>query len=217
MEGKDAGLVPVKKLSAAKSRLGGSFSDDEREQIARALLHDALELCASTDFVNWSVMSSDAEVLDAARARGLGVLGEEAAGLNAAVAAGVARIAAAGARSVTIVPADIPLAQGSDIVDILDTGATSDIVVVPSQRDGGTNALHMRPPGAIEPRFGAGSLAAHVRLAENLGFRCSLLSLPRLQLDIDTVEDIDAFLAGSRPAATRTADVLLSLRGRAGR
>ena len=216
MEGKDAGLLPVKKLSAAKSRLGAAFSDGEREEIARALLYDALELCASADFLQWSVMSADNEVLAAARERGLGVMGEGAGGLNPAITAAVARLAAMGASSLTIVPADIPLAQRSDIVDILDTGATSDVVVVPSHRDGGTNALHMRPPGIIEPRFGAGSLAAHVRLAESHGIRCSLLPLPRVQLDIDTVEDVDSFLDEPRPVASKTADVLKRLRGRAG-
>jgi 2-phospho-L-lactate guanylyltransferase len=196
--------------------LSGDFGDHEREQIARALLHDALELCASSDFVQWSVLSSDEEVLDAATQRGLGVLTDQAEGLNAAVAAAVSQIAAARAKSVTIVPADIPLAWRSDIVDILDTGATSDVVVVPSRRDGGTNALYMRPPGVIEPRFGPGSLAAHVRLAEQLGLRCSMLPLPRVQLDIDTIEDVDAYLGARRPAATRTAAVLTMLRRRAG-
>jgi 2-phospho-L-lactate/phosphoenolpyruvate guanylyltransferase len=216
MQGKDAGLLPVKKLSAAKSRLSGDFGDHEREQIARALLHDALELCVSSDFVQWSVLSSDEEVLEAAAQRGLGVLTDEAEGLNAAVAAAVSHMAAAGASSVTIVPADIPLAWRTDIVDILDTGATSDVVVVPSRRDGGTNALYMRPPGVIEPRFGAGSLAEHVRLAERLGLRCSMLPLPRVQLDIDTIEDVDAFLGARHPVPTRTAAVLTVLRGRAG-
>jgi 2-phospho-L-lactate/phosphoenolpyruvate guanylyltransferase len=216
MQGKDAGLLPVKRLSAAKSRLSGDFGNHEREQIARALLHDALELCASSDFVQWSVLSSDEEVLNAATDRGLGVLTDEAEGLNAAVAAAVSYIAAAGASSVTIVPADIPLAWRSDIVDILDTGATSDVVVVPSRRDGGTNALYMKPPGIIQPRFGAGSLAAHVRLAERLGLRCSMLPLPRVQLDIDTIEDVDAFLGARRLAPSRTAAVLTMLRGRAG-
>lgn len=215
MQGRDAGLLPVKRLSAAKSRLSRDFGDYEREQIARALLYDALELCASSDFVRWSVLSADDEVLAAATDRGLGVLTEDADGLNAAVAAAVSQIAATGAASVTIVPADIPLAWHGDILDILDTGATSDVVMVPSRRGGGTNALYMRPPGAMEPRFGPGSLAAHVRLAERLGLRCSMLALPRVQLDIDTLEDVDAFLDASRPAATRTAEVLTRLRGRA--
>lgn len=213
--GHDAGLLPVKPLRAAKSRLAPHFDASERTQIARALVHDALELCASSDFLQWSVLSADDEVLAAATDRGLGTFVDEQQGLNAALAAAVAHIRATGAGSVTIVPADVPLAWRGDLADILDTGATSDVVVVPSRRDGGTNALYMSPPGAIEPQFGAGSLVAHVRLAERLGLRCSLLTLARVELDIDTIQDIDAFLDARRPASTRTADVLTALRGRA--
>ncbi|MGH2786579.1 MAG: 2-phospho-L-lactate guanylyltransferase [Actinomycetota bacterium] len=215
MQPYDAGLLPVKELSRAKSRLGRHFADEDREEIARALLHDALELCASSDFLRWSVLSADDEVLLAAADRGLGVIPEKTAGLNAGIAGAVAQIVAEGPASLTIVHADIPLAWRGDLVDILDTGATSDIVVVPSRRDGGTNALYMQPAGAIEPQFGAGSLMAHVRLAERLGLRCSMLSLPRVALDIDTLDDVDAFLDARRPAPTRTAEVLTRLRSHA--
>jgi 2-phospho-L-lactate/phosphoenolpyruvate guanylyltransferase len=204
----DGALLPVKSPARAKSRLAGRFSDAVRADLAWALFEDALTLCASAPFLEWWVVSDDAEVLRRARAGGLETLGDAGSGLNNAVRLGVAHIRARGAESVTIVPADVPLADSGDLIDLLDTGATSDLVVVPSRSDGGTNGLFLSPPDVIAPRFGPGSLRAHVELAEKRGLRCSILSLPRLELDIDTVEDIDAFLAARRPFATRTSALL---------
>jgi 2-phospho-L-lactate guanylyltransferase len=105
----------------------------------------------------------------------------------------------------------VPLAWAGDLQDIADTGATSDVVVVPS-RDGGTNALYMSPGDLMEPLFGEHSFKAHLHAAEELGKRCTILALARLELDIDTIEDVDAFLARPKVAETRSSVVLARAR-----
>lgn len=204
----DAGLLPVKRLSDAKQRLGSHFNADQRLDIARALLADALDLCATSDFLAWWVISSDDEVLDAAARSGLGRLKDSGEGLNTALAAGTAAAAAAGAESVSIIPVDVPLAFSGDLIDLLDTGATSDLVVVPAGEDGGTNALYLSPPEVIEPQFGPGSLHRHIASSERLGLRCSMLSLPRLALDIDSFQDVQSFLERAGEFGGRTAKLL---------
>ncbi|HEY7873689.1 MAG TPA: 2-phospho-L-lactate guanylyltransferase [Actinomycetota bacterium] len=208
----DAALIPVKELTRAKSRLAGDFDDAARLEIARALLDDALGLALSAPFFTWWVVTADAEVAGAAGARGLRTTADPGGGLNTALDAGIAAAAAEGATSVTIVPCDVPLAFRGDLEDLRDTGATSDVVLVPSGDDGGTNALYLSPPGLVTPRFGEGSLKSHLAAAEERGVRCSILALPRLALDIDTVEDVDAFLAWPRRFPSRTGDVLERLR-----
>ena len=79
-------------------------------------------------------------------------------------------------------------------------------------RDGGTNGLYLGPPDVMTPLFGPGSLRAHIEEAERRGIRCSILSLPRVELDIDTIEDVDAFLAIPKHAGSRTNEVLVRLR-----
>ena len=193
----DVGLLPVKALAAAKQRLGPDFDPEERREIARALLEDALDMCVSTPFLRWWVVTADEAAVSAARARGLDVVDDAGEGLNHALSTAVRAAAGAGATSVTIIPADVPLGIRDDIVDLLDTGATSDLVLVPAPRDGGTNGLHMSPPDLVEPRFGPGSLQSYVELADRRGLRCSILGLERLTLDIDTVEDVARFLESS--------------------
>jgi 2-phospho-L-lactate guanylyltransferase len=206
----DAGLIPVKRLDGAKARLGNRFDAAGRHRIATALLNDSLALCASTDFLKWWIVSDDSEVVAHAGEHGIEVLPDPGDGLNAALSFGARALAERGASSVTIVPSDIPLARPSDLEDILDTGATSPMVVVPSERDGGTNGLYLRPPQLTEPRFGPASLQAHLDSAQTLGIRCSILSLPRLALDLDTDDDVDAIL--ERSEGGNTVEVLRGLR-----
>lgn len=207
----DAGILPVKHLRRAKARLSEHFSDDQRAEIAAALLDDALALCESVDFMEWWVVSDDDHALKLAGQRNFRTIRDSGVGLNEALGAAIAVARDAGASSVTVIPCDVPLAFSGDVQDLLDTGATSDAVVVPS-RDGGTNGLHLSPPNVMAPRFGTHSFKAHIHEAERLGIRCSILSLERLELDIDTIEDVDAYLARPKHAPSRTGEVLERLR-----
>jgi 2-phospho-L-lactate guanylyltransferase len=201
------GLLPVKSFRAAKQRLTGYLDEEARSGLARALFEDALMLCSQTS-IEWWLVSDEPEALERAGAAGLKTLGDRGAGLNAALVDGLEEVARAGATGVTILPSDVPLARASDVEDLLDTGDLSDIVVVPSERDGGTNALHITLPTTFRPRFGSSSLRAHIDAAEQDALRCSILALPRLALDIDTREDIEKFLAGGRGSGTATAAYL---------
>ncbi|MDQ3940666.1 MAG: 2-phospho-L-lactate guanylyltransferase [Actinomycetota bacterium] len=208
----DAGILPVKGLGRAKQRLLERFGDEGRAEIARALVTDALELCRqSSGLLSWWVISDDREVLDLAASYGCRGIQDQADSLNGALGQAVQTVMFEGASSITIIPADAPMAYVGDLRDLLDTGSTSDIVIVPSERDGGTNALYLRPPDLMEPRFGTASMQAHVSLAERLGHRCSILILPRLALDIDTPEDVDAFLRKDKLGTSNTATVLQRL------
>lgn len=213
----DAGLLPVKALGRAKARLAPDFDEIQRRAIATALLEDALSLCTSVEFLEWWVVSEDDAVLARASEAGLKTVTDPGGGLNAAVAAGIGEALAAGAESVTVVPCDIPLAYRGDLVDLLDTGATSDIVLVPAGDDGGTNALYLSPPDLMPPAFGPGSLQRHIARAEQERYRCSILSLPRMALDVDTPADVDAFLAAAGEFGGRSAELLRKLRAEQGR
>ena len=204
----DAGLLPVKRLDRAKGRLSGWLDPDERAALALALFEDALDLCSSTPWLRWWVVSDDGEVLTIAADRGLGTIEDGGTGLNDALKMAIAEVVNHGADSVTVIPSDVPLAYEEDVRDLVDTGATSDVVVVPSDDDGGTNGLYLAPPDLLEPRFGSASLKAHVDAAADRHLRCSILALPRLALDIDTIKDVEAFLERPAYGPSRTRDFL---------
>jgi 2-phospho-L-lactate guanylyltransferase len=198
----DAGILPVKALVRAKRRLSASFGDDERVAIADVLLESAFDVLQGSDFLRWWVVTDDDAVDERASERGFEVVRDRGAGLNDALKIAIAHVSEAGAKSVTVLPADVPLTVPEDLLDVVDTGATSEVVVVPARTGGGTNALYVRPPDLIEPAFGPGSLAAHVRAAEAEGARCSILRLPRMELDVDTPEDLELLIeVGGGPSA----------------
>jgi 2-phospho-L-lactate/phosphoenolpyruvate guanylyltransferase len=208
----DAGLLPVKRLDRAKGRLSGWLDPAERTALARALFDDALDLCSSAPWLRWWVVSDDEDVRKIAAGRGFETVADEGTGLNDALKLAISAIVRDGAETVTVIPSDVPLAYQEDIRDLVDTGATSDIVVVPSDDDGGTNGLFLSPPDLIDPRFGSASLKAHVDAAADRGLRCSILALPRLALDIDTIGDVDAFLERPAHAPSHARDLLTRLR-----
>jgi 2-phospho-L-lactate/phosphoenolpyruvate guanylyltransferase len=211
----NAGLLPVKRLADAKSRLARHFGPAEHLELTRALLRDALELVSSAPFIQWWVVTRDPEVEAASERAGIPTVADPGRGMNRAVQRGIDVAAGAGAGSVLVIPADIPLARPADLADLVDTAESSEVVVVPSRAGGGTNALAMRPPRLFAPRFGPGSLSAHAAIADEMGVRFSILSLPRLELDLDTIEDVDALLERGGDAHTLT--VLERLRPVGGR
>ena len=185
---------------------------DERAALARALFEDALELCTATPWLHWWVVSDDEDVRKTAAGRGFETVADDGTGLNDALKLAIRGIVSHGAESVTVIPSDVPLAYEEDLRDLVDTGVTSDIVVVPSDDDGGTNGLFLKPPDLLEPRFGSSSLKAHVDAAADRRLRCSILALPRLALDIDTIKDVDAFLERPAYGTSRARDLLTRLR-----
>lgn len=204
----DAGILPVKRLDAAKSRLEPYFDPRQRRALAEAMLEDALDLCSAASFLEWHVLTAEKSVGAAARDRGFKTIEDPpAGGLNAALTHAIARLS--GADSVTIIPVDAPLASAHELQDIVDTGDLSDLVVVPADRDGGTNGLFLSPPKLVEPRFGESSFSAYVRWAEEARVRCSILPLEGLAVDVDTIEDVQKVAEGTRE--TRTVRLLRSL------
>lgn len=186
----DAGILPVKRLDAAKSRLEVYFDAGQRAALASAMLEDALDLCRAAHFLRWHVLSTDPAVLQRAEAAGLAVLEDPPGGdLNSSLRHAIGALGGRAA-SVTIVPVDAPMTTPAELQDLVDTGSVSDIVVVPAERDAGTNGLFLSPPGLMEPRFGESSFSAYVTEAEAAELRCSILPLAGLGVDIDTEEDI---------------------------
>jgi 2-phospho-L-lactate/phosphoenolpyruvate guanylyltransferase len=180
--------MPIKSPARAKRRLADAIDPSAHEELTRALLEDALALCSGSDDVRWWVVSDDEEVRAQAEARGFDVVADEGSGLNRAVSVGLVVVTGEGADSVVVVPGDVPLAHPEDVDDILDTGAFSEVVVVPAA-DGGTNGLYFDLPTEFGPSFGDNSLHAHADAANRLDLRCTILDLPRLAVDLDTPED----------------------------
>ena len=65
------------------------------------------------------------------------------------------------------------------------------MVIAPDSHGQGTNALLVRPPGALRYQFGPGSFQRHCEQARQLGMAWHVHRSTRLGLDVDLPSDMD--------------------------
>jgi 2-phospho-L-lactate guanylyltransferase len=190
-----AAIVPVKRLTAGKSRLAETLGREGAERLALAMLDDvigALRATRGLDVV--AVVTPDADVAAAAARAGARALVGDDPGLNAAIDRAAREL---GCDATLVVLGDVAGARAADLeamLDALDAQPAPAAVLAPA-RDGGSAALARRPHAAIESRFGAASAAAHRAAARDAKVAWSELALPSLALDLDDEDDLRAFLA----------------------
>ncbi len=200
-------LVPVKPPDQAKTRLAPALNATERAELARHMMRDVLgALAATPGLAGIALLTQDAGVAAAAGEFHCRVLAEDPGdGMSASLEAAAAGLAAEGAGTVVIVPADLPRLTAGDVSALL-AAHREGVTVVPASADGGTNALVMTPPDAGACRFGPDSARRHVAAARLRGFAAGLLPLPGFARDIDTVDDV-RWLCG-QPAGGATREYL---------
>ena len=190
-------LIPVKDLTRAKQRLAALLPQEERTQLAWAMLENTFAAAAQTRGVDRvAIVTLYEPAIKLAEKYGMEVILErEQISESASVDFGSKEAELRGAEAVLRLPIDLPLITAADIETILahDTPAPA-VVIVPSRDGTGTNAILRRPPTLFPSHFGAHSLPKHLAEAENAGAQCKVLELPRIALDIDEPEDLAALL-----------------------
>jgi 2-phospho-L-lactate guanylyltransferase len=99
-----------------------------------------------------------------------------------------------------LVMADLPYLATDDIAALIDAGRRN-AVVIAEAKDGGTNALLLRPPTALDFSFASHrpSAALHAEQAHRAGLEPAIVRRPGLARDIDTPADLAA-LVSDHPA-----------------
>ena len=184
-------LVPVKSLAHAKSRLAPALDPAERVALAGHMARDvltALRHCPGITGI--ALLAADDSARALAEAFGCRMLADDPAlDLAANLQAAVGALAAAGARTVIIVPTDLPTLIAADIESLLARSGAG-VTVVPAAVDGGTNALALTPPGAGACLFGPDSARRHLEAARQRGAAAQRLELPAFARDVDSVDDV---------------------------
>jgi 2-phospho-L-lactate/phosphoenolpyruvate guanylyltransferase len=223
-----AAILPVKRFTRAKQRLGASVAGTLREDLARAMVGDVLAALRETAALERTiVVTREDSVLAAARHLGALVVPDSAEeSQSAAVTLGVERALAEGFERVLCVPGDCPALDPEELDSLLDpsdddgagaegrdggTASQPTVVIVPDRHGTGTNGLLLTPPDAIAPSFGPDSRECHLALARAAGAVCRIERPASLLLDIDTGADLAALrerLSSAQTGAPRTRAVL---------
>jgi 2-phospho-L-lactate guanylyltransferase len=208
-------VLPVKRFSAAKQRLGEAVGAEERRALAAAMVGDVLEALAAVGGIDEVlVVTAEERAADAAGRAGAVVVNDPAeAGQSAAAAVGVQVVRERGAERALLVPGDCPALDPVEIEALLLRHAAPGpaVAIVPDRHGRGTNALLLTPPEALAPAFGPGSFARHTARARAAGAAVEVAQAPSLELDVDTPGDLAVLreaLARRPGAAPRTRRLL---------
>ncbi len=194
-------VVPVKALSASKSRMLPDLDRSQLETLALVMLEDVLAaLCAVPSLDRVVTLTPDATVARTARAAGAEALERPDTGLNAAIDAAARDLKLGRDEPFLVVLGDVPNVETQDIEKLcqaVETAGRPAAALAPS-RDGGSAALLRAPHDAIPSCFGSDSARRHRDAARDRDVPFLELELHSLHLDLDRPEDLESFLATSR-------------------
>ena len=185
-------LVPLKRLDDAKSRLSDALSPAERASLMLELLERVLAVVEEADVGAVTVVSAETRT-----PAGVSRFDDRGLPWNDALAAAMREIVSEPV--VAVVSADLPRLTPEDVQALV--AATPDFgLAIARALDGGTNAVSMRPPGAVRTHFGEPqSAAVHAQATAAAGLAARIVDIPGLAFDVDTPAD----LAELREAARR--------------
>lgn len=184
-------LTPVKPFGEGKSRLAGVLSPAMRGELMRQWLDHVLACAGVCSFLAGSiVISRDSQVHTMARAAGVLPLVESGYDLNLALDQARRAAMAQQADAILVLPADLPLLTVADIEQLYGLAIGGPGMVIAPGRNGGTNALLLRPPMAIDFAFGVGSFQRHCALASAQALPYRVYDSATLAFDVDVVEDL---------------------------
>ena len=191
-------LLPVKDFRESKQRLVPALDAKARAKLAQAMLRDVLSGLARARTPQRVVVFTAAdEVMEMARPFGFNIAFEKSVdGHSAAVNQMVEELSATSSRILSIA-ADLPRLVPSEI-DFAFNAASEPITFIPSRDWTGTNGVLFIPPARIAMEYGQGSFRRHLSKASAAGIRSDVMDLPGIAFDIDTPEDLQAFLADPR-------------------
>ncbi|MEA2198435.1 MAG: 2-phospho-L-lactate/phosphoenolpyruvate guanylyltransferase [Solirubrobacteraceae bacterium] len=214
-------VLPIKNFFEAKQRLEAVLSSGPRRALAEAMFSDVLTALRRASAVeDILVVTRDHGAQQIAGGHGALVLDDDEPGQSAAAVLGVRYALDHDYERVLLVPGDCPMLSPSD-VDALVAHAqgSPSALIVPDRHGTGTNALVLTPPDSVTPAFGPDSRERHVANAEAAGTTFELTSVPSLELDIDTPDDLEVLrglLETSHGGAAHTRGMLSQmLRSRA--
>lgn len=198
-------VLPVKNIADAKQRLAEVLSANERRTLFLAMVEDVLEVLSMVDrLAGILVVTRDPEARRLAERHGARVLIETAnTGHTEASTFGARTLGSEGAVGMIQVPGDLPALTAADVDAVLDThGKAPAVTIAPSRDERGSNAVACSPPDLLPLRFGEDSFFPHMAKAREIGVEPRVVRPSGLALDIDTADDLTAFLAS--PVEGRT-------------
>ncbi|HET7149553.1 MAG TPA: 2-phospho-L-lactate guanylyltransferase [Candidatus Nitrosopolaris sp.] len=187
-------LVPVKKFERSKSRLGSVLSTDERIKLSELLLINTISILKKSSAIsNIVVISSDNVAKEIAATSDTKFLEEpKDNGVNAAITLADDYSFENKAHATLVIPVDLPLLTCTDVNIMCKYSKSLErcVVICPSLRYDGSNALLRKPSRLLKTHYDEDSFNAHIRAATLFRIPIKVFLSQRIMKDLDSIEDI---------------------------
>ena len=194
-------IVPHRGLEHAKTRLAGVLDPEQRAALAERLLRHVLEVAVAAG-PQVVVISPDPGLASLVTATGGRLSVQHGLGLNAGLTQARDEALADGVEVLAVLHGDLPELSAGDVTALLAAvdGPCPAVAIAPDAAGRGTNGLALAPPTVIGFSFGRDSFAVHSSAAEGVGARLTVVHRPGLAFDVDTPDDLAAWLARGHAA-----------------
>jgi len=193
---KTAAIIPVKTFVKAKTRLGLSL--EQKEKICEIMLEEILHTLSMSPLIDKIlVVTKDKKALEISeKFNVIQIPDEDESGVNNAVALADQYLLENGFEASIVFPQDIPYIKTQDIEFMLKFKTDSNfVIVVPSRRFDGTNALVRKPVNLMKTHYDEDSYKIHMNTAKENTRDVSLVFVKRIMLDVDNLEDLQFLLS----------------------
>jgi 2-phospho-L-lactate guanylyltransferase len=186
-----AAIIPVKTFSKAKTRLG--FSQEKTEMICKVMLDEVLSTISKSQISKIILVSKDESAFQIGKKYNVISLFEKnEMGVNDAVSLAEKYLIENNFAASVVFPQDIPLMTSDDVNSLLGfQKGTKSLLVVPSRKFDGTNALLRTPPDVMETHYDEDSYKIHLTTAKSRDIATSFVLIQRIMLDVDDKSDIE--------------------------
>ncbi len=203
-------IVPVKTFSKAKTRL--NLSSEKTTDLCKIMLEQVLQTISQSDVIEKiAVVSKDESALKIGKKFNVvEIYDEKEYGVNNAVSIADKYFLDEGFGATIVFPQDIPLIQTEDIQTLCDFQMSNRcVLVVPSRKFDGTNALFRSPVDVMETHYDEDSYKIHLTTANNKSVKAALVLVRRIMLDVDDPADLQIILKYSKHSISKTLENLL--------
>lgn len=164
------------------------------------MLEEVLSATASSESIRSTVIvSKDEAALGLARRyNAVEIFDDSEKGVNHAVALAEKHLLEHGFDTSIVFPQDIPLLRPEDIATLLSfQRGPNSMIVVPSRKFDGTNALVRNPVNVVETHYDEDSYKIHLSTAKSRNVPASFALISRIMWDVDDASDLEFVMSNT--------------------
>jgi 2-phospho-L-lactate/phosphoenolpyruvate guanylyltransferase len=166
------------------------------------MLDEVLSAISQSQISKTIIISRDEAAFEMAKKYNtIPILEEKENGVNSAVALAEKYLLENRFDASIVFPQDIPLIRPQDIDELIKYQKSPQLIVVPSRKFDGTNALLRSPVNVMETHYDEDSYKIHLTTAKSRNIPTSFALISRIMWDVDDQSDLEFIMSNiEKPA-----------------